>query len=153
MELYDINKLTKDSNQENLYNFFDPTFKMTSGFRLNKYIVSREEEMRIDLVSQSIYGSIDQVDFLLNINDIDNPLNIMEGDQLIYPEFGAIDNYRVRVIDNANARSILLNSNKSTKIDSNRKKYVDQDYSLPPTFLDSPEASAKIENNQIIIGI
>lgn len=152
MTLYDIEKLMRDPNQENLYNLFDPTFKMNTGFKLTKHIVSPEQEMRIDLISEELYGTVDQADFLLDINDIDLPLNIKAGDEIIYPEFTSISEYRINVVDNAEARSKLLNASKTTRLDDNRKRYIEENYSLPPTFLETPEAPVKIESNQIIIG-
>jgi hypothetical protein len=152
MKLYDLYKLIRDTKQNNLYNFFDPTFKMNIGINLREHIVAPEEEMRIDLVCNNIYNSIEQVDFLLDLNDIDNPLNIMEGDQILYASETAIPEYRVKTIDNNNARAKLLNANKSSRKDDNRKKYLDESYVLPPTFIETPEAPVKISNNQIVIG-
>jgi hypothetical protein len=152
MKLYDLDKLIRDTKQDNLYNFFDPTFKMNIGINLQQHVVAPEEEMRIDLVCNNIYNSIEQVDFLLDLNDIDNPLNIMEGDQILYASVTAIPEYRVKTIDNNNARAKLLNANKSSRKDDNRKKYLDESYVLPPTFVETPEAPVKISNNQIVIG-
>ena len=152
MKLYDLYKLIRDTKQNNLYNFFDPTFKMNIGINLREHIVAPEEEMRIDLVCNNIYNSIEQVDFLLDLNDIDNPLNIMEGDQILYASETAIPEYRVKTIDNNDARAKLLNANKSSRKDDNRKKYLDESYVLPPTFVETPEAPVKISNNQIVIG-
>jgi hypothetical protein len=45
-----------------------------------------------------------------------------------------------------------LNVNKSTKKDTNRQKYVDQNFNLPPTVKQVPDAPVKIENGQIVIG-
>jgi hypothetical protein len=152
MKLYDLDKLIRDTKQDNLYNFFDPTFKMNIGINLQSHVVAPEEEMRIDLVCNNIYNSTEQVDFLLDLNDIDNPLNIMSGDNILYASITAIPEYRIKTIDNNNARAKLLNANKSSRRDDNRKKYLDENYALPPTFVESPEAPVKISNNQIIIG-
>lgn len=175
MKIYDLNKLVKDPKQlvgkyvnqgftdtistsgtsigDSLYNFFDPTFKMNIGINLQQHTVAPEEEMRIDLVCKSVYNnSVDEVDFLLDLNDIDNPLNIMAGDLIYYAVVTAIPEYRITVIDNNDVRAKLLNANKSTRKDSSRKKYVDSNYALPPTFTETPTPPVKIENNQIIIG-
>lgn len=152
MKLYDLDKLIRDTKQDDLYNFFDPTFKMNKGYKLTQYVVAPEEEMRIDLISKSMYDDVNQCDFILDVNDIDNPLNIMAGDILIYPEFATIQEYRIQVVDNNNARAQLLNANKTSRKDSSRKKYVEDNFSLPPTFLETPAASVRIESNQIVIG-
>ncbi len=152
MEFYDLNKLVRDDNQGGLYNLFDPTFKMLDGIETYEYIVLPEHEMRIDLICNEIYGNVDNCDFLLCINDIDNPLNIMQADILVYPSVTAESEYRVSIVDNNDNRAKLLNPNKSTKKDDNRRKYVEENYSLPPTFLQSPTSPVKIENGQIVIG-
>jgi hypothetical protein len=152
MKFYDLDKLIRDVNQDGLYNFFDPTFKMNVGINLQLHIVEPEEEMRMDLICSHIYNTTDHVDFLLDLNDIDNPLNIMEGDQILYAVITAIPEYRISIIDSNDIRAKLLNVNKSTRKDNNRTKYIDDNYSVPPTMLESPNASVKIQNNQIVIG-
>jgi hypothetical protein len=152
MKFYDLDKLIRDPKQDNLYNLFDPTFQGNDTITLQSHIVSPEEEMRIDLICQNIYTSIDQVDILLDINDIDNPINIMMDDSILYPSVTAIPEYYIKIIDNNDIRARLLNSNKSSRKDINRKQYVEQNYSLPPTFTETPDAPVKILNNQIVIG-
>ena len=152
MTIYDLDSLVRDEYQSNLYDFFNPTFLMNSGFQLNIYNVLPEEEMRIDIICNNIYKNIDNIDVLLSINDIDNPLNIMAGDVLYYPDYSIINQYRINLSDNITARNQLINSNKSTRIDSNRKTYIEQNYSLPPTVLETPDKAVKIQNNQIILG-
>ena len=152
MKIYSLNKLIRDPNQGNLYSFFDPTFKIINGYQLYEHIVTPEQEMRIDLISQALYKDVDHCDFLLNFNDIDNPLNIMQGDTLLYADISTIPEFHLTITDNTNARATLLNANKSTRIDNNRKKYIEQNYSLPPTFLETPQKAVRIENDQIVIG-
>ena len=42
-----------------------------------KAIIEQDEEMRLDLISFRLYGSVNYVGFLCNINQIDNPLNVI----------------------------------------------------------------------------
>ena len=95
MKLYDLEKLVRDDRQDNLYNFFDPTFQFAVGLSYKQFVVGPEQAMRIDLVCFEIYKTVDQVDFLLDLNNIDNPLNIMEDDIIIYAAEGAIDEFRL----------------------------------------------------------
>lgn len=152
MILYDLDKLIRDPKQDDLYNLFDPTFKLNTGYNLREFIVSPEQEMRIDLVCKEIYDSVDQVDFLCNLNNIDNPLNIKEGDSILYCNYGAISDFRVKITDNNDVRAKLLNVNKSTKKDNNRQRYVEQNFALPPNMKQVPDSAVKIENGQIVIG-
>jgi hypothetical protein len=152
MKLYDIDTLVTDSNQSGLYNLFQPTFKMGVGYPNIEHIVSTEEEMRIDLVSQSEYGSVDYCDFILNVNNIDNPLNIMAGDVLLCPSIGAFEDFKVQNSQIVNSQNKLLNVNKSTKVDNNRQTYIEQNYSVQPTFKEIPSAPVQIVDSNIIIG-
>jgi len=153
MKLYDIDKLIRDVNQDGLYNLFEPTFTLTGGYPLNVVVAEKDEFMRIDLICSRIYNSINDCDFLLSLNDIDNPLNIMEGDEIYYTSNAIIPQYRAEVEDISETKTPrFLNTNKSSKKDSNRKKYIEEDYALPPTYNKNPQPAVKIEGNQIIIG-
>lgn len=152
MKIYQLDKLITDDNQNGLYNFFDPTFRMESGYPIYTYEVTPENEMRIDLICKDIYGDVDNCDFILSLNLIDNPLNLKAGDKIQYVDYQAIEEYRVRVIDNKGAQNTLLNANKTTRKDETRKKYIEQRNSVPPTFQEIPQPSVKIQDNQIVIG-
>jgi hypothetical protein len=143
MKLYDLDILVRDTNQSNLFNFFDPTFKMEPNIGLATHTVQPEEEMRIDVICNHLYKNVDLVDILLDINDIDNPLNIMMDDVILYPALGTDVEFRLSISNTNNVRATLLNANKTTRTDNNRQKFVENNYSLPPTFKDTPEAASE----------
>ena len=90
MNFYDITSLLKINTEDGqLYDLFSQTFSLK---RLPnyEYIVRKEEEMRIDLISFSIYKTTDYADMILNLNDIDNPLNIKSGDVIYYIPYAEI---------------------------------------------------------------
>ena len=151
MDIYDLNNLKKDVAQNNLYNLFDSTFKyfVTT---LYQYQVPKNEEMRIDLVCNSIYSSVDYCDFLLDLNNIDNPLNIMENDNILYVPSDKIKYFRIDETSAKVLRNTYLNANKISKQDPARASYIENNYSLPPTFLEIPTDSVKIINGKIILG-
>ena len=165
MKIYDIDKLSISNQQlagvdasgvkvnDPLYDLFQPTFQMMKNYSVIDSTVSPENEMRIDLVSNSIYSTTEYLDFILSFNDIDNPLNIMAGDTILYTDAQNIDNFRVKASQNVDARNTLLNANKINKIDPNRQDFVDQNYSLPPTFNEVPQPAITIDRsrNQMII--
>jgi len=165
MKIYDIDKLSISNQQlagvdasgvktnDPLYDLFQPTFQMMKNYSVIDSTVSPENEMRIDLVSNSIYSTTEYLDFILSFNDIDNPLNIMAGDTILYTDAQNIDNFRVKSSQNVDARNTLLNANKINKIDPNRQDFVDQNYSLPPTFNEVPQPAITIDRsrNQMII--
>ena len=126
MKIYDIDTLEKDDSGN--YNLTQLTYQ--SDFNIvnyQQYEVQKGEEMRIDLVCQSIYGSLDYIDIILNANKIDNTLNIKEGTIIIYPT-GNVDGLRYSDIKKQNAAEVLTNTNKQQRKDNNRKKYVENQY-------------------------
>ena len=151
MELYDLTNLKKDVSQNNLYNFFDATFKyfITT---LYQYQVKQNEEMRIDLVCSSIYNNTDYCDFLCDLNNIDNPLNIMNNDIILYVPADKIKYFRIDESTAKTLRATYLNANKISKQDPLRASYVQNNYALPPTFLEVPADSVKIVNGKITLG-
>lgn len=133
MEIYDIKNLKRDEKQNNLYNFFVSTFARPDAVRnLNTYVVSEENFMRMDSVSKTIFGNQDAVDFLCNLNEIDNPLNILPGDEIQITTSESITVFRY--IETLQEQpQALVDPNKSTKIDPNRQSYVENNYSAAPT--------------------
>ena len=126
---------------------------------LSEYVVQKEEDMRIDLIMQSMYGEdlnfFENIDIICFINNIDNPLNIFVGQKLYYPSPGELDSYRITT-NSKNSSSRVKNKlavpNKTTRKDNNRSKYVDNGYSLPPVVLNSPKAPVRVEGQSILVG-
>ena len=150
MEIYDISILKRDPNQDNLYNLTESTFADQQS-TLSELIVTREQEMRPDLISYFLYRSVDYVDFLFNINGIDNPLNIKQGDVILYDSIDRIGLYRISPNTSDDRKRTLLSPNKSSVKDPNRIKYVEDEYQLPPTFLETPTSPISTSGNQITI--
>lgn len=152
MDFYDLKNLKKDIAQNNLYNFFDATYQYFIGLTLYQYTVSSWEQMRIDLICNNIYSSTDYCDFLLDLNGIDNPLNIMTDDILLYVEPDYINFFHIDETTAKALRNTYLNAAKISKIDQSRADYVGNNLSLPPTFLQIPTNSVQIVGNQIVLG-
>jgi len=146
----------------NLYNFYYPVLAYVDTKvekNLAKYIVQQGEEMRMDLVMMSIYDDVSilkSMDVLLFINNIDNPLNIMEGDTIYYPPVEALDAYRYSFEPSSrageNVRKALAVPNKTTKKDGNRRKFIENGYSLPPVVLNESKSPVRVEGDKIVIG-
>ena len=153
MKVYDIDQLKRLASNINLYDLTKLTSKTVfQEIIYNEYKVQKGEEMRIDLVCQSIYGNVENIDIILNTNNISNPLNIKEGTVIIYPSASNISSLRVTDNKTANVQANLSSNNKSTAKDSNREKYVEQNYSLPPTVLDRPTEQVVISGDTIKVG-
>jgi hypothetical protein len=116
-----------------------------------QYIVQPHEEGRIDLVIDSIYGDYDgksyeDIDVLLYLNNIDNPLSILSGMAIVYPSKDDIDDYRYSKSDEITEirPSKASRFNKTSNSDPNR--------SYPPTSNPTPKPPVTVENGKIIIG-
>lgn len=153
MQIFDLNILQRDPNQDELYDLSQVTYQDIVGYPVFYYLVEPADEMRIDLISQRLYESTEYIDFLLSFNSIDNPLNIKSGDLISYIDEVNIDDFRVRPEKPKVTQKALLNANKQTRKDQNRQAYVEEGFSLPPTLLETPTESVQVTNNSILIGI
>lgn len=141
------------------WDIFAPSFFNASSMNsLRVYEVQKGEEMRIDLVMSSIYDeyTLSDLDVILYINGIDNPLNIREGMLLSFPEIEALVGFRY--YDNGghvvskSIKSQLGVLNKTMRKDENRKKFLDSNYSLPPTVMKESKPSVRISGETIFVG-
>lgn len=158
MEIFDLNNIKKvtqkpdkELGQTEFYDLTETTFKSRFDIPYSIYYVQKEEEMRLDLICYNIYKNTDYIDILLNVNEIDNPLNIKVGDIIKYPSSKDIELLRVRSESKETVKT-LLNRNKSTRKDEARKKYIEDNFTLPPTILPNPIEPVIQEGNNIVIG-
>jgi len=165
MDIISLKEYLTYENQK-LTNLFKPVLINPSiNDELGTYIVGRDDEMRIDLIFMNIYELepnevgiyLGNVDVLLALSDIDNPLNIKEGTIIRYPELGQFDLFRLRInedqakIKNAVGQKLAV-PNKTTRKDKSRGSYLESDYSLPPVVLETPKEPVRIEDNNFSIG-
>ena len=126
------------------------------------YEVKSYQEMRIDLILYEVYGnyntSLEAIDVILALNGIDNPLNIKAGRILTIPSnLDDIDAFRYTESnfkpERVNSKAILGKQvNKNTKVDSNRKKFLDNNYALPPTVNSTPISPVRVESGNLVFG-
>ena len=152
MEIFGISSLTRDTKQNNLYDLFIKTYEENPNVPFGQYTVKMEDTMRIDLICQKIYNNTEHLDFLLNYNSIDNPLNIKEGDVLYYVSADLIDEFTSEEPIQEENKKKFTNPAKATRKDPTRQSFIEQGYTLPPNFLDVPEAPVRIEGNTLVIG-
>jgi hypothetical protein len=142
-----------------------PTLKIDyRGIRqdqIREYEVLPWQEMRMDLVINSIYGE-DQgaqaaIDVVMALNFIDNPLNIKAGMIIKYPDIESIDDFRYKEVNftaekERPANRFLGKADKNTRIDSKRKTFLENNYALPPTVNKVPINPVRIENGKFVMG-
>jgi len=81
------NRIKRDPKQLNLFNLFQKNIRYINGIPLNIYIVPREYEMRLDRISDHIYGSTDFVEELMVLNDIISPYSVKEGQYIYFCQY------------------------------------------------------------------
>lgn len=146
-----------------VYNLFDPKMIYNLEPELKTYVVGRFQDGRIDLVLESMYGGLDGVfenlDIILFLNNLDNPLNVREGMVLVYPAIGDFADYRYdRKLDGLDiaSRNSLLGTvttepNKSRAIDPNRSNYLNK-VAFPPTINQTPKPGVVVQDGKFLIG-
>jgi len=70
--------------KDKLFNLFQKNIVYNIEIQLYTYIVPREYEMRLDLISKRIYGSSNYVEELMVINNIINPYSVKENQEIYY---------------------------------------------------------------------
>ena len=164
MDIFSLYKTVKFNSADGFYNLFEPTI-IFSNTDTQEYTVTDTDEMRIDLIVQnmyaltpnSVYDTLENIDIILRLNDIDNPLNIKKGMVLRFPAMGKFENYRYSQVletnnDVTKQLAVPNNPNKTTRVDPNRQNYIENDYSLSPVVLDTPREPVRIENGKFSIG-
>jgi hypothetical protein len=145
------------SNKE--YNIYRPNLIFFTN-NLAEYVVQQYEEMRIDSVMLSIYNDdysvLGNVDIILFINGIDNPLNINVGDIIKYPPLESFDTYRYEFSDKMDTglsvRKSLSVPSKVMRKDNNRRNFKEDNYHLPPVVLSEPKQPVRLKDGKIEIG-
>lgn len=164
MNIKSIYEYTKFDSSINLYDLSTPSFSFRSDLPLNEYVVRSENEMRIDLILQDMYNLeanevgiyLENIDIILYLNNIDNPLNIRAGLMLLYPSIEDFSKFRYELSDleeeKLSVKEKLVVPNKSTKKDKSRERFKASGYSLPPVVLDKPRPPVRISNGKFSIG-
>jgi len=166
MDIKSLYKYIKKNQETGFYDLFTPTFISNPNIKLQQYIVTKDDEMRIDLVFSNMYSIdkldlfsyLEDIDVILYINNIDNPLNIKEGMILDYPIIGELEDFRylppTTISNNSITKQLGVPNlpNKTTRRDNSRQNYIENEYSLSPVVLDTPRESVRIENGRFSIG-
>lgn len=156
-----IDSLERDRNNGGMYDLFVTSFVNNRKIMVYGYVVKRGEDMRIDKIANKIYGNQKSNSFILNLNNILNPLTIKAGDLLIYVEEDAIPNFKPSPAEASKLRDRLLNkvvSDKKQQIDASRKDYVGRrktSDALPPNIKESSDSPIFINDSgqvKIILG-
>jgi len=138
-------KIKRDPKQGNLFNVFQKNTRYNKNILIDFYVVPREHEMRLDKISNFIYGSPNYVEELMILNDIINPYSVKEG-QSIW--FCSIDNFQNLYVNDEmltyeEKRKSLINSSQPNR----DKKNLSDNQNLPPTVKPSGLQQIKVSKD------
>lgn len=155
----DIKSIADTKFEAGRHELETPSFFYNPNVKLYSYVVQAGEEMRIDLVMESIYGDgyqFEHLDVILYINGIENPLNVAAGATLLYPAINDIPYFRYyesgTTVENKKIAEKLSVPNKTTRKDASRQDFVNSGYSLPPVVLPETKPPVRVSSDKIIIG-
>jgi hypothetical protein len=126
-------KIVRDPEQNNLFNLFQKNVMVVPNITLSTYIVPREYEMRLDRISNQIYGTPDYVEELMILNNIISPYSVKEGQYIYYIDLNNMGLLYTRdeMSDEAEkVRQALIKSSQST----NNKSINTDNKNLPSTI-------------------
>lgn len=138
------NSIKRDPNQNGLYNLFQKNMVYKNIF-VNLYIVPRENEMRIDKISNHIYGTPDYGEELMLLNDIISPYSIKEGQTIWFCSRENLDLLYVKdqLLTDEDKRQNMINTSQPNR---NKKKET-TDQNLPPTIKPSQLQQIKVNKD------
>ena len=140
------NKIRRDSNQDNLFDLFQKNVVKNRKIPTTPYIIPREFEMRLDKVSNYIYGSSEYVEELMVLNDIINPYSIKEGQIIYYCKENILPNLYTE--DNLSEKKEIQRQKIINSAQPNRnKKKLDKDQNLPPNVKPSNLKQIKVSKD------
>lgn len=153
MKIYDIDNIRREGQT---YDLTTRTFIYNqpvsgSDIQFQTYKIQKGEEMRIDLICNSIYGNLDFIDIILNVNNISNPLNLKEGSTIIVPVAGT-EFFRYKEKVDKETTKILADPSRATKKDKDRENYQNQNFSTPPTILQTPLEQVTVDGGLLQVG-
>lgn len=164
----DIRSIRYDQNETvfiGTYSYMDltaPKFFWHRNIPFLTHEVDEFEEGRPDLVIDAIYGKTtphyESMDVLLHINNIDNPLSIRKGMEILYPEdpflleqFRYESFFKEKTLAQERATALGY-QNKQSAADPARSSYVQNGYSLPPTVNASGKPPVTSDSKKIYVG-
>ena len=131
---------------------------------IDYYLVTKDTQMRIDLISKTMYVYLDPIEKILNFNQWSNPLSLNEGDLLVVYDLYSLNRNMRDPIDSANdkedVRKQYLTPEKSSKIDPTlqafnkreQPKKLETNDALPPNYADFGDQEIQIRNGKLYFG-
>ena len=141
-------EVTVDNVKYTLFDLSSSSFKNVRT-SLYQYIVGIEDEMRLDLICNNIYGSNQDEDVIMFINDIKNQFKIKKDTVILYPLIDYVDSFRDRVDKGSQIRTVVSDNRNKKRIDTKRMLYKQN---LPPSMTISDYNPISVVDGKLVIG-
>lgn len=140
-----------DSEGNPITNIITPLVITSDNLVLYPYIITKETEMRPDLILRAMYGNSDNIDEIMTLNNIIDSWSLQEGEILVYPDPDDLDKLRKQPTAQTNEEIInqLVDPNSERKIDYNRETGENMAPSIKPSTM--KQISVDTVNNTIKI--
>lgn len=127
------------------------------------YMVTGDTAMRPDLISKSMYGTVDHLEKVLKFNGIANPFSLEEGDILIHWDLFSLER-NVRPDNNTaeqkiDVRKQYITPEKKSKIDPKLQEFNKRlqakrtpSDALPPNYANFGEKEIELRNGKMVFG-
>lgn len=172
----------KKSDGTLLLDFTKSSWKFTSEPDIRDIIyVTKEFQMRPDLLAQAAYGDHSKLDYLLKYNGISNPLSLKEGDILLIPDEAQMrtmlitpkkdendadkkskkvnlkavsskENARIEYLKNKLKNQLLKSKNTGDDMSEDGTDAGSNGTGLPPNVNKSSDQNVKFKDGKIIFG-
>ena len=151
--LEQLKSVVQDGEVTRMFDLTEASYVVNEDVVLFEYIVPRNREMRMDLISFDIYASTDFTDFLMFLNGKINPFQVREGEKVMFVPPDVIPKFYAPKENEEEVQQIFLNNSKTKRKDKNRDRFIEEKRAaLPPTVNEVKNEQVKVEGNSIIIG-
>lgn len=136
-------------------NIIYPLVIKIDGLVIYPYIVTKQEEMRPDLVLRGMYGNSNFIDEILTFNNIIDSFSLTEGTILWYPDEKDLDKLRKSPIRETDQQIInkLVNPNSERIVDSNRQLNLETGQNLTPPAKPTTLKQIEVDTKNNVIKI
>jgi hypothetical protein len=163
----DSKPFVKDGNGEEIVDFIQKDVVVsTEGYAptvIDYFIVGADDEMRIDVITQKMYGYLDNVEAVLKFNEITNPFAIEEGDFLYtFDVPSMIRNLRPgNSVNNEreDIRDQYITPEKKSNVDPALRDFDKRNtprkgnqVALPPNYAAFGDTELQVRNGKIVFG-
>jgi hypothetical protein len=168
----DSKPLVKDKKGTEIVNFIEKDMVASQiGYRpiiIDYYLVTAEDSMRADLITQKMYGYLSAIEGVLKFNEISNPFAIDEGDVLYTFDIPSMNaNMRTGTTNDslrADIRDQYLTPEKKSTVDPALRAFDKRDTprkpnpakgnqpALPPNYAAFGDTELQVRNGKIVFG-